>query len=60
VTPISTFYKHASLQLCSAENWRFAAKHFIKKHPEDVVVHCELNSNGKKNSTFNPKNLSNI
>ncbi|PVH31298.1 hypothetical protein PAHAL_9G105600 [Panicum hallii] len=24
----------------SAENWRFAAKHFIKKHPEDVVVHC--------------------
>lgn len=31
-------------QLCSAENWRFAAKHFIKKHPEDVVVHCKLNS----------------
>ncbi|XP_062214718.1 putative lipase ROG1 isoform X2 [Phragmites australis] len=24
----------------SAENWRFAVKHFIKKHPEDVVVHC--------------------
>ncbi|GJM96462.1 hypothetical protein PR202_ga13301 [Eleusine coracana subsp. coracana] len=24
----------------SAENWRFAAKHFIKTHPEDVVVHC--------------------
>ncbi|TVU45274.1 hypothetical protein EJB05_04755, partial [Eragrostis curvula] len=24
----------------SAENWRFAAKHFIKKHPEDVIVHC--------------------
>uniref|UniRef100_A0A0E0D603 DUF676 domain-containing protein n=1 Tax=Oryza meridionalis TaxID=40149 RepID=A0A0E0D603_9ORYZ len=24
----------------SAENWRYAAKHFIKKHPEDVVVHC--------------------
>nr|CAB3493402.1 unnamed protein product [Digitaria exilis] len=24
----------------SAENWRFAAKSFIKKHPEDVVVHC--------------------
>lgn len=47
VIAISTFYKHASLQLCSAENWRFAAKHFIKKHPEDVVVHCELNSNGK-------------
>lgn len=23
-----------------AENWRFAAKHFIRKHPEDVVVHC--------------------
>uniref|UniRef100_J3LSE8 DUF676 domain-containing protein n=1 Tax=Oryza brachyantha TaxID=4533 RepID=J3LSE8_ORYBR len=22
------------------ENWRYAAKHFIKKHPEDVVVHC--------------------
>jgi len=26
-------------QLYSAENWRFAAKHFIKKHPEDVAVH---------------------
>ncbi|KAL6636998.1 hypothetical protein ACP70R_024570 [Stipagrostis hirtigluma subsp. patula] len=24
----------------SAENWRFAAKQFIRKHPEDVVVHC--------------------
>ncbi|KAL5210423.1 hypothetical protein ABZP36_006046 [Zizania latifolia] len=24
----------------SAENWRYAAKHFIKRHPEDVVVHC--------------------
>ncbi|KAF0910394.1 hypothetical protein E2562_001559 [Oryza meyeriana var. granulata] len=24
----------------SAENWRYAATHFIKKHPEDVVVHC--------------------
>lgn len=24
----------------SAENWHFAAKHFIRKHPEDVVVHC--------------------
>jgi hypothetical protein len=31
-------------QLYSAENWRFAAKHFIKKHPEDVAVHCKLNS----------------
>uniref|UniRef100_A0A453H9U5 DUF676 domain-containing protein n=2 Tax=Aegilops tauschii subsp. strangulata TaxID=200361 RepID=A0A453H9U5_AEGTS len=24
----------------SAENWGYAAKHFIRKHPEDVVVHC--------------------
>ncbi|CAM0875026.1 unnamed protein product [Alopecurus aequalis] len=24
----------------SADNWGYAAKHFIKKHPEDVVVHC--------------------
>ncbi|XP_044980188.1 lipid droplet phospholipase 1-like isoform X1 [Hordeum vulgare subsp. vulgare] len=24
----------------SADNWGYAAKHFIRKHPEDVVVHC--------------------
>ncbi|XP_051178574.1 putative lipase ROG1 isoform X1 [Lolium perenne] len=24
----------------SADDWVYAAKHFIKKHPEDVVVHC--------------------
>ncbi|KAM3294352.1 hypothetical protein ACQJBY_037316 [Aegilops geniculata] len=24
----------------SAENWGYAAKHFMRKHPEDVVVHC--------------------
>ncbi|KAL0926122.1 hypothetical protein M5K25_004516 [Dendrobium thyrsiflorum] len=24
----------------SADNWRFAAKQFVKRYPEDVVVHC--------------------
>ncbi|XP_010936210.2 uncharacterized protein [Elaeis guineensis] len=24
----------------SAANWRFAAKQFVKKYPDDVVVHC--------------------
>ncbi|KAK1385272.1 DUF676 domain-containing protein [Heracleum sosnowskyi] len=24
----------------SAQNWRFAAKQFLKKYPHDVVVHC--------------------
>ncbi|KAE8659200.1 putative Hydrolase [Hibiscus syriacus] len=29
----------------SAQNWRFAAKQFLKKYPEDVIVHCsERNS----------------
>ncbi|KAK1413005.1 hypothetical protein QVD17_34687 [Tagetes erecta] len=35
----------------SAHNWRFAAKQFLKKYPEDIVVHCS-----KRNSsllTFN-------
>ncbi|XWS25454.1 hypothetical protein CRYUN_Cryun27aG0069700 [Craigia yunnanensis] len=29
----------------SAQNWRFAAKQFLKKYPENVIVHCsERNS----------------
>ncbi|GMI91057.1 hypothetical protein like AT1G10040 [Hibiscus trionum] len=24
----------------SAQNWRFAAKQFLKKYPKDVIVHC--------------------
>ncbi|KAK8473972.1 hypothetical protein V6N13_143569 [Hibiscus sabdariffa] len=29
----------------SAQNWRFTAKQFLKKYPEDVIVHCsERNS----------------
>uniref|UniRef100_A0A7N2N8M0 DUF676 domain-containing protein n=1 Tax=Quercus lobata TaxID=97700 RepID=A0A7N2N8M0_QUELO len=24
----------------SAENWRYAAKQFLKKYPEDVIAHC--------------------
>uniref|UniRef100_A0A5B6YRR3 Putative lipase ROG1 n=1 Tax=Davidia involucrata TaxID=16924 RepID=A0A5B6YRR3_DAVIN len=24
----------------SAQNWRFAAKQFVKKYPQDVIVHC--------------------
>lgn len=29
----------------SAQNWRYAAKQFLKKYPEDVIVHCsECNS----------------
>ncbi|KAH7664998.1 E3 ubiquitin-protein ligase FANCL protein [Dioscorea alata] len=24
----------------SARDWRYAAKHFVKRYPEDVVVHC--------------------
>ncbi|GFZ10114.1 alpha/beta-Hydrolases superfamily protein [Actinidia rufa] len=29
----------------SARNWRFAAKQFLKKYPQDVIVHCsECNS----------------
>ncbi|XP_057490646.1 uncharacterized protein LOC130776434 [Actinidia eriantha] len=29
----------------SAQDWRFAAKQFLKKYPQDVVVHCsECNS----------------
>ncbi|KAK6245862.1 hypothetical protein SCA6_008952 [Theobroma cacao] len=26
----------------SAQNWRYAAKQFLKKYPEDVIVHCEF------------------
>ncbi|CAH8340131.1 unnamed protein product, partial [Eruca vesicaria subsp. sativa] len=25
----------------SAQNWRFAAKLFLKKYPQDLVVHCD-------------------
>ncbi|KAI3806661.1 hypothetical protein L1987_22573 [Smallanthus sonchifolius] len=29
----------------SAHNWRYAAKQFLKKYPEDIIVHCsERNS----------------
>ncbi|XP_027356310.1 putative lipase YDR444W [Abrus precatorius] len=29
----------------SAQNWKFAAKHFLKRYPEDTIVHCsECNS----------------
>lgn len=32
----------------SAANWRFAAKQFVKRYPEELVVHCEYS----KSSTF--------
>lgn len=28
--------------ICSAENWRYAAKQFVKAYPREVIVHCEL------------------
>ncbi|XP_059631189.1 lipid droplet phospholipase 1-like isoform X2 [Cornus florida] len=29
----------------SAQNWRFAAKQFLKRYPQDIIVHCsECNS----------------
>ncbi|GMI82738.1 hypothetical protein like AT1G10040 [Hibiscus trionum] len=31
----------------SAQNWRFAAKQFLNKYPEDVIVHCS-----KRNSSM--------
>ncbi|MFQ6639655.1 hypothetical protein Gotur_016794 [Gossypium turneri] len=31
----------------SAQDWKFAAKHFLKKYPEDVIVHCS-----KRNSSI--------
>lgn len=27
--------------VCSAQNWRFAAKQMLKKYPQDLIVHCE-------------------
>lgn len=27
---------------CSAQDWKFAAKQFLKKYPDDIVVHCEF------------------
>lgn len=31
-------------QLCSAQNWKYAAKEFLKKYPEDVIAHCEFHN----------------
>jgi hypothetical protein len=28
--------------MCSAQDWKFAAKQFLKKYPRDVVVHREF------------------
>lgn len=28
--------------IISAQNWKFAAKQFLKTFPEDIVVHCEF------------------
>ncbi|KAK4801108.1 hypothetical protein SAY86_021595 [Trapa natans] len=27
-------------QVCNSQNWRFAAMQFLKKHPQDLMVHC--------------------
>ncbi|CAN7057747.1 unnamed protein product [Brassica oleracea var. botrytis] len=27
--------------VCSAQNWRFAAKQMLKKYPQDLIVHCD-------------------
>lgn len=29
-------------RFCSAQNWRYAAKRFVKAYPSEVLVHCEL------------------
>ena len=26
---------------CSAQNWKFAAKQFLKRYPKDTIVHCK-------------------
>ncbi|CAL9116026.1 unnamed protein product [Musa textilis] len=31
--------KYVFFCVCSAANWKYAAKQFVKSHPEDVVVH---------------------
>lgn len=28
--------------MCSAQNWRYAAKQFAKAYPSEVIVHCEF------------------
>ncbi|GAV79388.1 DUF676 domain-containing protein [Cephalotus follicularis] len=30
----------------SAQNWRYAAKQFLKRYPEDVIVHCSERNSG--------------
>ncbi|KAK9983080.1 hypothetical protein SO802_032605 [Lithocarpus litseifolius] len=38
---LSAIYLHLHLTLIfDAENWRYAAKQFLKKYPEDVIAHC--------------------
>lgn len=27
---------------CSAHDWRYAAKQFLRRYPQDVLVHCEF------------------
>ncbi|MFS7913295.1 putative alpha/Beta hydrolase [Helianthus anomalus] len=53
MTSASTGNKHSPTHLVvmvngligSAHNWRYAAKQFLKKYPEDLIVHCsERNS----------------
>ncbi|KAA3453961.1 protein FAM135B-like protein [Gossypium australe] len=36
----------------SAQDWRFAAKHFLKKYPGDVIVHCKLSGSKRNSSIF--------
>lgn len=35
-------YSFMDLHICSAQNWRYSAKQFIKAYPKDVIVHCEF------------------
>ncbi|XP_071737639.1 putative lipase ROG1 [Rutidosis leptorrhynchoides] len=53
MTSASTDKKHSPIHLVvmvnglvgSANNWKFAAKQFLKSYPEDLIVHCsERNS----------------
>lgn len=34
--------KFVTSHFCSAQNWRYAAKQFVKAYPSEVLVHCEL------------------
>ncbi|RZR88370.1 hypothetical protein BHM03_00015940, partial [Ensete ventricosum] len=38
----SSLLKYVFFYVCSAANWKYAAKQFVKSHPEGVVVHREL------------------